>query len=394
MTFRPRLAFECQGSPATCGERMRESAIVKRDRLERHNFQKERPPYFMTSTVDHAGWRGKNVLVTGVCGTVGGQLLANLQQLEPAEIVGIDTNEAELFFLREQTRSDPRVQLFLCDIRIGDQLSRRMNGIDIVLHAAAYKHVDICERSPHEAILTNIIGTQNVIEAAFENRVQRMIFTSSDKAVNPTNVMGTSKLMGERLMSAANAQSREGGPIFSSIRFGNVLGSRGSVVPLFRGQIKAGGPVRLTDRAMTRFIMSLQQAADLVMDAVFLARGGEVIVTKMPVLRIEDLAMSMIETIAPTSGRRAEEIEITIIGSKPGEKMYEELTNEEEVRRTFDWGNYLIVKPALAAPGGDRFVEWEGQGKPIERPYNSALSPAMSRAEIAAFLRNSDSESE
>lgn len=342
----------------------------------------------MTSLGDHAGWRGKNVLVTGVCGTVGGQLLEDLRRLEPAEIVGIDTNEAELFFLREQTRADPRVQLYLCDIRIGDQLSRRMDGIDIVLHAAAYKHVDICERSPHEAILTNIIGTQNVIEAAFENRVERVIYTSSDKAVNPTSVMGTSKLMGERLMSAASAQGREGSPIFSSIRFGNVLGSRGSVIPLFRGQIGAGGPVRLTDRAMTRFIMSLEQAATLVMNAVFLARGGEVIVTKMPVLRIEDLAAVMIQDLAPEYGRNPADIEIVIIGSKPGEKMYEELTNEEEVRRTFDWGNYLIVKPALASARSDRFAEWAAQGKPIDRPYNSAVTPAMSRDEISAFIKS------
>jgi FlaA1/EpsC-like NDP-sugar epimerase len=341
----------------------------------------------MTSSIDHAGWRGKNVLVTGVCGTVGGQLLKNLQKLEPAEIVGIDTNEAELFFLRERTRADSRVELYLCDIRIGDQLSRRMNGIDIVLHAAAYKHVDLCERSPNEAVMTNIIGTQNVIEAAFENRVERVILTSSDKAVNPTSVMGTSKLMGERLMSAASAQGRAGAPIFSSIRFGNVLGSRGSVIPLFRQQIQSGGPVRLTDPAMTRFIMSLEQAAALVMNAVFIARGGEVIVTKMPVLRIEDLAHVMIDDLAPGFGHRPEDIEIVVIGSKAGEKLYEELTNEEEVRRTFDWDKYLIVKPALAAAGADRFAEWAAQGTSLTHAYNSAASPAMSREEILAFVR-------
>jgi FlaA1/EpsC-like NDP-sugar epimerase len=263
-----------------------------------------------------------------------------------------------------------------------------MSGSDIVLHAAAYKHVDLCESSPQEAILTNIIGTQNVIEAAFDNAVGRVILTSSDKAVNPTSVMGTSKLMGERLMSAASAQSRNGAPIFSSIRFGNVLGSRGSVIPLFKSQIAAGGPVRLTDRKMTRFIMSLEQAANLVMDAVFLARGGEVIVTKMPVLRIEDLAAVMIDDFAPTFGVDPKTVEIVLIGSKPGEKMYEELTNEEEVRRTFDWGDYLVVKPALAANGIDRFGDWERSGKPVDRPYNSALADTMSRSEISAFIRS------
>lgn len=343
--------------------------------------------FLALSTSDRSAWRGKSVFITGVCGTVGQQLLSNLCKLEPAEIVGIDSNETELFFLRERLRSDPRVHLYLTDIRIPDLLSRRMNGADIVLHAAAYKHVDLCERSPHEAILTNIIGTQNVIEAAFENRVERVILTSSDKAVNPTSVMGTSKLMGERLCSAASAQRHDGGPIFSAIRFGNVLGSRGSVVPLFQAQIAAGGPITLTDHRMTRFIMSLHQAADLVMDAVFLALGGEVIVTKMPVLRIEDLAAVMIQEFAKPLGQDPNKIGITIIGSKPGEKLYEELTNEEEVRRTFDWGNYLVIKPALAPGAHDRFAEWENAGKALDRPYNSSLAEAMSREEIVDFVR-------
>ena len=341
----------------------------------------------MTGTTDNAAWSGKKVFLTGVCGTIGRELLASLCRLDVASIVGIDINETDLFFVREIMRSDPRVELFLCDLRIADQIGRRMKGADIVLHAAAYKHVDICERSPHEAILTNIVGTQNVIAAAFENGVGRVILTSSDKAVNPTSVMGTSKLMGERLISAASAQMHSGDPVFASIRFGNVLGSRGSVVPLFKNQIAAGGPVTLTDRRMSRFIMSIEQAAKLVMDAVFLARGGEVIVTKMPVLKIEDLATVMVEELAPSHDLDPANVKIVTIGSKPGEKMYEELTNEEEVRRTFDWGNYLIVKPALSANGKDVFESWERDGKPIDRPYNSELSASMSREEIRAFLR-------
>lgn len=335
-------------------------------------------------------WRGKNVFVTGVCGTIGRQLLATLCDLDVASIVGIDTNETELFFLREQLRHDPRVQLFLCDIRLTDQISRRMSGSEIVLHTAAYKHVDMCERSPHEAILTNVLGTQNVISAAIENGVRRTIFTSSDKAVNPTSVMGTSKLMGERLMSAANAQTRDDSQVFASIRFGNVLGSRGSVVPLFESQIAVGGPVTLTDRRMTRFIMSVQDAAKLVMDAVFLARGGEVIVTKMDVLRIEDLAAVMIEERAPSFGFDPQRIDTVVIGTKPGEKMYEELTNEEEVRRTFDSANYLVVKPAFSANGLDRFEDWEREAKQVENAYNSASAPAMNQEAIRALLRKTE----
>jgi FlaA1/EpsC-like NDP-sugar epimerase len=342
----------------------------------------------MAAASEIKSWSGRRVFVTGICGTIGRALLDLLRDRDVASIVGIDTNETELFFLRELTRADSRIQLFLCDVRMPAEIARRMRNTDIVLHAAAYKHVDLCERSPHEAILTNIVGTQNVIGAAFENGVSRMIFTSSDKAVNPTSVMGTSKLMGERLMSAAQGSSDQ--PIFGSIRFGNVLGSRGSVVPLFKNQIAEGGPVTLTDRRMTRFIMSIEEAAKLVMDAVFLARGGEVIVTKMPVLRIEDLASVMIEELAPKAGANGSGIETVVTGSKAGEKLYEELTNEEEVRRTFDWGNYLVVKPALTAELAERFVEWEQAGRAIDRPYNSALSSAMSREEISAFLRRSN----
>jgi FlaA1/EpsC-like NDP-sugar epimerase len=332
-------------------------------------------------------WGGKTVFITGVCGTVGRQLLQNVFQTGARSIIGVDTNETELFLLRERMRGEARVQLLLCDIRQGEQLARRVAGSDILLHAAAYKHVDICERSPQEAILTNIVGTQNVIDASFQNRVGRTILTSSDKAVNPTSVMGTSKLMAERLMTAASAQCRAGDPVFASIRFGNVLGSRGSVVPVFRYQIESGGDITLTDRRMTRFIMSLNQAASLVMDAVFLARGGEVIVTKMPVLRIEDLARVMVAELAPKFGRTPSDVQVRTIGAKPGEKMYEELTNDEEVRRTFDWGKYLIVKPAFSGDGVDRFAEWEQRGIAIERPYNSSLSPAMSRDEVRAFVR-------
>lgn len=333
-----------------------------------------------------AAWSGKTVFVTGVCGTIGRALLDILHKLNVARIVGVDTNETELFFVRELMKGDPRVQLFLCDIRMAQDLARRMKGANIVLHAAAYKHVDMCERSPHEAILTNIVGTQNVIAGAFENNVERVILTSSDKAVNPTSVMGTSKLMAERLISAASSQVSDDGPIFASIRFGNVMGSRGSVVPLFKNQIKAGGPVTLTDRSMTRFIMSIEQAARLVMDAVFLARGGEVIVTKMPVLRIEDLANAMIEEFAAPCGQDPTKIDISVIGTKPGEKLYEELTNEEEVRRTFDWGDYLVVKPALSGNNHSEFEEWERSGKALDRPYNSALTQAMNREEIKKFF--------
>jgi len=332
-------------------------------------------------------WTGKSVLITGVCGSVGKELLRQLIETEVASIVGLDNNETELFFLSEQYAADPRVSLFLGDLRDRDKLNRKMNGMDIVLHAAALKHVILCEKTPRDPVQTNIIGTQNVIDAAIQNNVERVLFTSSDKAVNPTNVMGTTKLMGERLMTAANAHRRGGGPIFASTRFGNVLGSRGSVVPVFRAQIARGGPLTLTDEDMTRFIMTLEQAVRLVMDSVFLACGGEVFVTKMHVVRIADLARAMIEELASRYGHAPEDIKIRVIGSKPGEKLYEELMNDEETRRTVELPGYFVVLPAFKSVYEEIDYSYPGMGDVgISAPYNSSVIPAMGMADLRTYL--------
>lgn len=333
-------------------------------------------------------WSGKRILVTGVSGTVGREVLRQLVLLEPAEVIGIDNNESELFFLNEEYRSHTNVKLFLGDIRDPDKLIRKSRGIDYILHTAALKHVILCEQSPRDPVQTNIIGTQNVIDAAQVNNVQRVIFTSSDKAVNPTNVMGTTKLMGERLITAANAHRRDGGPIFSSTRFGNVLGSRGSVIPLFRRQIAAGGPVTLTEPEMTRFIMTLTDAVKLVMNSAILARGGEVFVTKMPIARIADLAQVMIEELAPRYGYDPAKIEIKVIGSKPGEKLYEELMNDEETRRTIELKDYFVVKPAFANVYESVDFKYEHMLRTgVDNPYNSSIEKPMSREELRTYLR-------
>jgi FlaA1/EpsC-like NDP-sugar epimerase len=332
-------------------------------------------------------WSEKKILITGVCGTVGKELLRQVIGCEPAEVIGLDNNESELFFLSETYRDRPNVRLFLGDLRDRDNLSRSMRNMDIVLHSAAFKHVILCEKSPNSAIQTNIVGTQNVIEAAIANGVERVLFTSSDKAVNPTNVMGTSKLMGERLMTAANAHRRGNGPIFASTRFGNVLGSRGSVIPLFKRQIAQGGPVTLTDPRMTRFIMTLSEAVRLVMDSVFLARGGEVFVTKMPIVCIADLAAVMIKELAPRYGFAPNDIEIKTIGSKPGEKLYEELVNDEETRRTVELPRYFVVLPAFQSVYEPIEYAYPGMREiNLEQPYNSSVGPVMSRMELHDYL--------
>ena len=295
-------------------------------------------------------FEGKSILITGSCGTVGTELVKQLLTNEayaPKELIGIDNSESALFFQDQQYLNDRRAHFYVTDIRDKGALINKMCGIDIVFHAAALKHVILCERSPIEAVQTNIHGVQNIIAAANANNIETVIFTSSDKAVNPTNVMGTSKLMGERLMTSANSSKREHGPIFASTRFGNVLGSNGSVIPIFHNQIAQGGPVTLTDKAMTRFVMSIQESVRLVLDSAEQAKGGEVFVTKMPVVRIEDLATAMIEELASKYGRDQQEIKITEIGTKPGEKLYEELMSPEETRRTIELEQYFSVLPAF-----------------------------------------------
>ena len=334
----------------------------------------------------------KRSLVTGACGTVGKELTRQLlEEHDVGELVALDNNESELFFLEQRFLKHPQASFFLADVRDADKLSRKMKGVDIVFHAAAFKHVALCERSPFEAVQTNILGVQNVIAAAVENRVERVIFTSSDKAVNPTNVMGTSKLMGERLITAANSYLRDQGTILSSIRFGNVLGSRGSVFPIFREQIRRGGPVTLTDPEMTRFIMSIKEAVQLVIDSTEMACGGEVFVTKMPVIRIRDLADVMIQELAPVYSVKPEDINIENIGTKPGEKMYEELMNIEETRRSWELKQYFAVLPAFASIYRDISYDYSDiQSKEVANPYHSGNETPLTRDHLARFLKEND----
>jgi len=331
---------------------------------------------------------GKSIFVTGSCGTIGAELVAQLlsnPKYNPKELIGIDNNESALFFQDQLYLDDSRASFFVTDIRDKDELSNRMKGVDIVIHAAALKHVILCERSPEQAVQTNINGVQNVIAAASLNDVEIVIFTSSDKAVNPTNVMGTTKLMGERLMTAANSSKRENGPIFASTRFGNVLGSSGSVIPIFRNQISNGGPVTLTDKNMTRFVMSVEEAVELVLNSVIEAKGGEVFVTKMPVMRIKDLAVAMIEELCP------EGVEITKIGSKPGEKLYEELMSDEETRRTIELDQFFSVLPAFRGIYSDITYNYSTiVSELVEDPYVSEKQTSLTVKEVKCFLNDNN----
>ena len=330
----------------------------------------------------------KRILVTGACGTVGKELVHQLLNGQNvAELIALDNNESDLFALEQQFGGHDQATFFLADVRDRDRLNDKMKGIDWVFHTAAFKHVLQCERSPFEAVQTNILGVQNIIYAAIADKVERVIFTSSDKAVNPTNVMGTSKLMGERLITAANSNQRDTGPIFASTRFGNVLGSSGSVIPIFHDQIRRGGPVTLTDPEMTRFIMSITEAVQLVIDSGILSRGGEVFVTKMPAIRIQDLAEVMVEKLAAVYGHQASDIEIKIIGHQPGEKLYEELLNREETRRSWELSRYFVVLPAFREIYRNIAFEYPDiTSKEVTSAYHSSTESPLTKAQLESFL--------
>jgi FlaA1/EpsC-like NDP-sugar epimerase len=334
----------------------------------------------------------KSVLVTGACGTIGSELVRQLlEEYHISELIALDNNESGLFFLEHRFSKHAEASFFLADVRDRDKLCKKMKGIDVVFHAAALKHITFCERSPFEAVQTNILGVQNIIYAAIEEKVDRVIFTSSDKAVNPTNVMGTSKLMGERLMTAANSNLRGDGPIFASTRFGNVLGSRGSVTPVFHEQIRNGGPVTLTDPKMTRFIMSIKEAVKLVIDSASYACGGEVFITKMPVVHIKELAEVMIQELAPLYNHQPEAIQIDTIGVKPGEKMYEELMNLEETRRAWELTHYFVVLPAFTRLYNSiNYTYPDIVSKTITNPYHSEIGKKLSKEQLSEFLRKNN----
>jgi FlaA1/EpsC-like NDP-sugar epimerase len=220
-----------------------------------------------------------------------------------------------------------------------------MNNVDIVFHTAAMKHVDICEYNPFEAVKTNALGLQKVVDAAIDADVDRFIFTSSDKAVHPANTMGTTKLLGEKLVTSGNDYSGRSDITLASVRFGNVINTSQSVIPLFVKQIQNGGPVSLTDEQMTRFFLTYDDVYDLVTGAALNSTGGEVFVYKMPAIRIVDLAEAMIDTVAPRFGYSPADIGIDVIGPRPGETFHEEIMTDREASRAHENDSMFAILP-------------------------------------------------
>jgi len=340
----------------------------------------------MENSAGNSWLTGKTVLLTGASGTVARGLMREILAVGPRVVRALDSHEHGLFLLQQELGDPEEIRWLLGDIRDGNRLRRAMEGVDVVFHTAALKHVSIGEYNPFEIVQTNLIGLQNVIQAALEENVERVIFTSSDKAVNPTNAMGASKLMGERLVAAAQGMRGTRRTRFASVRFGNILGSNGSVSSIFRQQIRQGGPVTVTDRRMTRFVMGLEGAVRLVLRAAELATGGELFVLKMPALQITDLADVMIRRLAPLHGHNAGDIRTVEIGAKPGEKLYEELLAEAEVPRSYENDDLIVYLGEQ--PDEDAFVRrpYLKEMRAVTDVYHSGHVPLMSPAQIERFL--------
>ena len=283
--------------------------------------------------------KGKRILVTGACGTIGSEITKKLLGLG-AVVCAFDNHENGLFNLQKthQLKNKKNLRIFLGSIRSVDRLSKAMNKVDYVIHCAALKHVEISEYNSFEAVLTNIAGVQNIIDVALKHNVKKVLFTSSDKAVNPSSVMGTTKLMGEKLILAANNYSGDKPTRFASVRFGNVLDSNGSVLKIFKKQLSEKKPLTITHKDMTRYFINIEQAIGLCMYALKEMIGGEIFFPKMKCFDILSLAKAISKTKKPN---------ITVTKPSMGEKLYEELATENESTRTISLKFYYVVVPEL-----------------------------------------------
>ena len=303
--------------------------------------------------------RGSSILVTGGTGSFGKEFVRTvLDHHDPERIVVFSRDELKQYDMRMASGEDPRIRYFLGDIRDRDRLNMALRGVDYVVHAAAFKQVDTAEYNPMEFVKTNILGSENVVQASIECGVKKVVALSTDKASSPANLYGATKLTADKLFISSNHYAVAGSTRFSVVRYGNVMGSRGSVIPYFRRLAAAGEPLPITDPRMTRFWITLPQAVDFVISAFDDMAGGELYVPRIPSMRVLDLA----EAIAP--GTRTVEV-----GIRPGEKLHEEMISSEDARRTVRREDRYVVQPTLAMWGG--FSEAAGEPVPDGFAYTS-----------------------
>ena len=284
----------------------------------------------------------KRILVTGGTGSFGKLFVKKLLQFEPEEIIVFSRDENKQGTM-ERELSGTNIRYVLGDVRDYQSVREAMRGVHIVVHAAALKWIPQVEYNVWQGILTNVTGIQNIIDAAKDENIEKIVALSTDKAVDPVNAYGMTKALQERLVTTANLHNR-GKTVFVSTRYGNVLGSRGSVVPLFRSLIDANKPITVTDPSMTRFVMTLDDSVNLVMEALTKGVGGEVFVKKMPAHTVSDIIDIMYENVPKNKQH------IKVIGIRPGEKIHETLVSESESLRTVDLGDYYVILPQIELP--------------------------------------------
>jgi FlaA1/EpsC-like NDP-sugar epimerase len=324
---------------------------------------------------------GKTILVTGGTGSIGREIVFQLLDYKPRVVRVLSRNEYHQYRMKEECaerfgRNAP-LRFLLGDVRDKERLLRACEDVELLFHAAALKHVPLCEFNPFEAVKTNVLGTQHAVEAALDYNMALFVGISTDKAVSPTNTMGATKLLAERLVLSAGQYKGDRRTRFCVVRFGNVLASRGSAIPRFVSQIRSGGPVTLTHQDMRRFFMSIPQAVELALKAALASRGGEVFILKMPALSINDLIAALIEIYAPRFGHRPESIGIRQIGLLPGEKLNESLMTPEEALQAEEQDQFYIVRP----------LDTSRSDAPHPAGYNSELATLLSRGEIASLLQ-------
>ncbi|MFY9394032.1 MAG: UDP-N-acetylglucosamine 4,6-dehydratase (inverting) [Halanaerobiales bacterium] len=280
---------------------------------------------------------GKTILVTGGTGSFGKKFTRMvLDRYDVNKLIIFSRDELKQAQMRAEFGDNPKLRFFIGDVRDKERLYRAFDGVDVVIHAAALKRVPECEYNPFEAIKTNVIGAQNIIDAAIDRGVSKIVALSTDKAVNPINLYGATKLCSDKLFIAGNSYVGSKDTRFAVVRYGNVVGSRGSVVPLFL-QLKEAGKLPITDPRMTRFWITLEEGVEMVFATLEKMQGGEIFVPKIPSMKITDLA----EAIAP-------ECELEIVGIRPGEKLHEMLITGSDARHTLEFENYYIIQPEFS----------------------------------------------
>jgi len=330
-------------------------------------------------------FQGKTVLVTGATGSVGSEIVKQLRTLKLETVRLFSRDEHKQFLLQRELGCGAHddVRFLLGDIRDYPRLLRALEGVDYVFHCAAYKHVPFCEYNSFEAVKTNVVGTQNLIDAAITQGVHRVLLVSTDKAASPSNVMGATKLLAEKLMASAMHAAGKRPIRFGSVRFGNVLASRGSVLPIFCDQIRSGGPVTLTDAQMVRFFMSIPQAVALTLRAMEHMEGGELFILKMPAVVLGDLIDVLIEELAPRFGKDPASIKRQTVGIRPGEKMSELLMTREEAQYASEEADMFIVRPPILMPNRTDIPKVKHTSV---TGYDSSQLTPLNKQEIRALL--------